>query len=183
MRTLKHHEQRLLKKVNFFDWKRDQNTREVKILRRYGIQDREDYHKYNKICGLITKLVAQLRTLPEDDPFRLNMTERLCKKLIDLGVISKDNGLTDLDALSASRFCRRRLSTVLVTSHFCENIEHAISMIEGGHIRVGPDLVTNSAVHVTREMADNITWAEGSSMKRKIREFRNEIDDFELLGN
>jgi U3 small nucleolar ribonucleoprotein protein IMP3 len=46
MRQLKYHEKRLLKKVNFFDWKRDKNEREVRILQKYGINHREDYHKY-----------------------------------------------------------------------------------------------------------------------------------------
>ena len=56
MRALKYHEKKLLKKVDFLDWKQDRNLREVKILRRYHIQDREDYHTYNKVVGLVTKV-------------------------------------------------------------------------------------------------------------------------------
>ena len=56
MRTLKYHEQKLLKKVDFLQWKGDDNLREVKIVRRYRIQNREDYHKYNRLCGSITKV-------------------------------------------------------------------------------------------------------------------------------
>jgi hypothetical protein len=56
MRTLKYHEQKLLKKVDFLQWKGDDNIREVKIVRRYRIQNREDYHKYNRLCGSITKV-------------------------------------------------------------------------------------------------------------------------------
>ena len=58
-RKLKYHEQKLLKKVDFLNWKADGNLREVKILRRYHIQDREDYHTYNKICGMITSVRAR----------------------------------------------------------------------------------------------------------------------------
>ena len=43
MRKLKHHEQKLLRKVDFLTWKQEDNIREIKILRRYYIQDREDY--------------------------------------------------------------------------------------------------------------------------------------------
>jgi len=63
VRKLKFHEQKLLKKVDFLNvclsyslpfvfrlilgqWKQDANLREVKVMRRYHIQDREDYHKY-----------------------------------------------------------------------------------------------------------------------------------------
>jgi U3 small nucleolar ribonucleoprotein protein IMP3 len=63
MRKLKHHEQKLLKKVNFLEWKKDAGVREISVLRRYYIQDREDYIKYNKLVGQITKLVAKLKTL------------------------------------------------------------------------------------------------------------------------
>lgn len=45
MRKLKHHEQKLLKKVDFLTWKKEDNLREIKILRRYHIQNREDYAK------------------------------------------------------------------------------------------------------------------------------------------
>ena len=45
VRKLKHHEQKLLKKVDFLQWKHDDNVREIAILRRYHIQKREDYHR------------------------------------------------------------------------------------------------------------------------------------------
>ena len=51
MRALKHHEKPLLKKVNFLEWKKDANLREIAVLRRYHVQDREDYTKYNKLVG------------------------------------------------------------------------------------------------------------------------------------
>ena len=57
-RKLKYHEQKLLKKVDFLDWKQDRNLREVRVLRRYHVQDREDYHTYNKVCGLVTQVCA-----------------------------------------------------------------------------------------------------------------------------
>jgi hypothetical protein len=45
MRELKHHEQRLLKRVDFLNYKQDQNHRDLQIIRRYHIQSREDYFK------------------------------------------------------------------------------------------------------------------------------------------
>lgn len=43
MRKLKFHEQKLLKKVDFFNWKSDNNLHQVKILRKFHIQKRDDY--------------------------------------------------------------------------------------------------------------------------------------------
>lgn len=43
VRALKYHERKLLKKVDFIQWKNDASLRETRILRRYHIADREDY--------------------------------------------------------------------------------------------------------------------------------------------
>ena len=77
VRKLKYHESKLLKKLDFINWKSDGNLREVKILRRYHVQDREDYHTYNKVVGLITKLTTQLKNLDARDPVRLETTDVL----------------------------------------------------------------------------------------------------------
>ncbi len=44
MREFKFHEQRLLKKVNLYNYKNDGNLREIQVMRRYNILKREDYH-------------------------------------------------------------------------------------------------------------------------------------------
>lgn len=45
MRKFKHHEQKLLKKTNFDSYKNETNDREISVVRRYHLQDREDYTK------------------------------------------------------------------------------------------------------------------------------------------
>jgi ribosomal protein S4 len=42
VRKLKHHEQKLLKKVDFNTYKSDNDHREAAVIRRYGIQQRDD---------------------------------------------------------------------------------------------------------------------------------------------
>jgi len=81
MRTLKHHESKLLKKVDFLRWKSDDSIREGEIMRRYGIEKREDYMRYNKIVGEIHKLVHKVKSLDPADPFRIKMTDMLLHKL------------------------------------------------------------------------------------------------------
>lgn len=183
MRQLKHHEQRLLKKVNFYDWKSTKNVRESQILRRYQIEDRENYTKYQKVAKLIMMLCARLRKLKSSDEDRIKMTEILLDKLYSLGLINNNQSLEDCHEIPASTFCRRRLAVVIVRMKFADGLSKAISYIKQGEIRIGPDVVTNPALHITRDMEDHITWAEGSKMRRHIKEFANEADDFELLGN
>lgn len=45
MRKLKFHEQKLLKKVNFLQWKREGDHREANVMHRYHIVERDDYKK------------------------------------------------------------------------------------------------------------------------------------------
>lgn len=40
MRQLKHHEQKLLRKVDFLQWKSDAGHREIAVMRRYHVQNR-----------------------------------------------------------------------------------------------------------------------------------------------
>lgn len=43
VRKLKFHEQKLLKKVDFLNWKVDNNLHEVKVMKKFQIHKREDY--------------------------------------------------------------------------------------------------------------------------------------------
>lgn len=46
MRKLKFHEKKLLKKVNFLEWKREGGHRENHVMQRYHVTGRDDYKKY-----------------------------------------------------------------------------------------------------------------------------------------
>ena len=106
MRQLKFHERKLLKKVDFLQWKNENNHRElevrsvedkselrtarhvransrpsfVQIMRRYHIQGRDDYKKYSKLCGMVTRLVHFLKKLDTSDPLRIELTDQLLEK-------------------------------------------------------------------------------------------------------
>src|SRR4051812_46240419 len=114
MRQLKHHEKKLLKKVDFFSWKDDANIREAQIIRKYLLQDREDYIKYNKIVGHITKLVGKLKQMDNTDSVRHQLSVQLLQKLYNMGIINNTSSLSAVEKLSASSFCRRRLPVVMV---------------------------------------------------------------------
>ena len=61
-------------------------------------------------------------------------------------------------------------------------VKDAVSYVEQGHIRVGPNLVTDPAYLVSRNMEDFITWADGSKIKRHVMQYNDELDDFDLLN-
>lgn len=80
MRKLKHHEHKLLKKVDFLQWKNEHNLRELQVMRRYHIQDRDDYKKYNRLVGQVTKLTGTLKRLDARDASRIELTDQLLNK-------------------------------------------------------------------------------------------------------
>lgn len=57
----------------------------------------------------------------------------------------------------------------------------AIKFIEQGHIRVGTEVITDPAFLVTRNMEDFVTWVDSSRIKRNILQYRDKLDDFDLL--
>jgi len=174
VRKLKFHEQKLLKKVDFLNvrhflviyiflffllfafllqsslifplwqWKADASHREVKVMRRYHIQDREDYHKcavlrpqlghcinlvlhtpcrYNKLCGSLRSYVHRLSILPAEDPFRSKMEVQLLSKLYDMGVLDNTAKLSDVEnKLTVAAFCRRRLAVFMCMSKMAETV-------------------------------------------------------------
>ncbi|EIM85513.1 alpha-L RNA-binding motif-containing protein [Stereum hirsutum FP-91666 SS1] len=182
VRQLKHHEQKLLKKVDFLNWKQDANLREIKVMRRYHIQDREDYHKYNKLCGSLRSLAHRLSLLPAQDPFRARMEGQVLSKLFDMGVLNAQAKLSDVDnKLTVAAFCRRRLAVIMVVAKMAETVSAAVKFIEQGHVRVGPDMITDPAYLVTRHMEDFVTWVDTSKLKRTVMSYNDELDDFDLL--
>lgn len=168
MRQLKYHEKKLLKKVDLLNWKSDDDHREVKVMRRYHLQNRDDYSKYNKLCGQIRQLAYKISLLSADDPMRTEKEGQLLGKLYDSGLLSVGTKLSEVESkVTVSAMCRRRLAIICVKLKLCETVStvgfdllplyrssqylrQAVKYIEQGHIRVGPDRITDPAYLVTR---------------------------------
>ena len=52
----------------------------LQVMRRYHIQDRDDYKKYNKLCGMVTKMVHVVKKLDSRDATRIELTDQLLDK-------------------------------------------------------------------------------------------------------
>ncbi|KAM7267270.1 hypothetical protein ACFE04_009436 [Oxalis oulophora] len=182
MRKLAFHEKKLLKKVNLLEWKREGNHREAHVMQRYHIVGRDDYKKYSTLCRMIQKYVHILKQKDANDPWRIRKTDDLLEKLYNMGVIPTRKSLALCDKLSVSSFCRRRLATVMVKLKYAEYLKEAVTYIEQGHIRVGTETVTDPAFLVTRNMEDFVTWVDTSKIKRKVLQYNDKLDDYDLLN-
>ncbi|MCJ1307856.1 Small subunit (SSU) processome component [Agyrium rufum] len=188
VRKLKHHEQKLLRKVDFTTYKSDNNHRDAAVVRRYAVQKPEDYGKYNRICGSLRQLAHQLAALDPTDPVRIKHEALLLEKLYDMGFLSTAGGaggkgvLSDVEnKITVSSMCRRRLGVVMTRLRMADTVQAANKFIEQGHVRVGTEVVNDSAFLVTRNMEDFVTWVDSSKIKRNILRYRDKLDDFDLL--
>ncbi|KXS12595.1 alpha-L RNA-binding motif-containing protein [Gonapodya prolifera JEL478] len=182
MRELKFHEKKLLKKVDFLQWKGDSTLREVQVMRRYHLQKRDDYMMYNRLCGQIRKLANRISLLDPRDPFRAEKTDALLEKLYQMGLItSAKKGLSEADKVTVSAFCRRRLPLVLCRLKMSETVKQAVTLVEQGHVRVGPETITDPAYLVNRNMEDFVTWVDTSKIRRKVATYNDQLDDYDIM--
>jgi U3 small nucleolar ribonucleoprotein protein IMP3 len=70
----------------------------------------------------------------------------------------------------------------MVKLKFAVHLKEAVTYIEQGHVRVGPDTVTDPDYLVTLNMEDFITWVDSSKIKRKVLEYNDALDDFDAMA-
>jgi len=70
----------------------------------------------------------------------------------------------------------------MMTIKMAEHLKEAVTYIEQGHVRVGPEVVTDPAFLVTRNMEDFITWVDSSKIKKKVMEYNDALDDYDAMA-
>ena len=100
-----------------------------------------------------------------------------------MGIVNSTASLSAIEKLSVSSFCRRRLPVVMVRLKMSETLKEATTFIEQGHVRVGPNVITDTAFLVTRTFEDYVTWVDSSKIKKTIMRYNDKLDDYDLLGN
>lgn len=98
-----------------------------------------------------------------------------------MGILSTKSKISDLEnKVSVSAMCRRRIGVVMCRMKMAQSIKDAVTFVEQGHVRVGPNVITDPAFLVTRQMEDYLTWVDDSKIKENVLKYRNKIDDFDL---
>lgn len=184
VRKLRFHEEKLLKKLDLVNWEAaGGNLAELRVLRRYRLPRREDYTRYNQLSRAVRELARRLRDLgeaPESAPFRARCSAALLEKLYALGLVGSKSSLEQCERVSASSFCRRRLPSLLLKLRMAQHMKAAVTFVEQGHVRVGPEVVTDPAFLVTRALEDFVTWTDSSRIRQHVLNYNQERDDFDL---
>lgn len=130
-------------------------------------------------------MAHKLAALPPDNAFRHKHETLLLEKLYDIGILPSTANTSKLSQVeknvTVSAFCRRRLPVVMTRLRMAETVQTATTLIEQGHVRVGTETITDTALLVTRSMEDFVTWVDGSKIKGNILQYRDKLDDFDLL--
>lgn len=153
----------------------------------------------------VRKLAHRLSLMPPENEIRRKHEKLLLEKLYDMGILSSTSKLSGVEhGATVSAFARRRLPVVMTRLRMAQTIVRLLScvlahsrqriaianthqqqaatkMIEQGHVRVGTETITDPAFLVTRQLEDFVTWSVGSKIKRNIMQYRDKLDDFELL--
>ncbi|KAL0588071.1 U3 small nucleolar ribonucleoprotein IMP3 [Plecturocebus cupreus] len=106
------------------------NLHELRVLRRYRLQPREDYTCYNQLSRAVRELARRLRELPTRDPFCVRTSAALLDKLYASGLVPTRGLLERYDFVTASSFCRSRLLTALLKLRVVQYLQAAMAFVE-----------------------------------------------------
>lgn len=132
-------------------------------------------NRYNKLVGSVRQLANKISLLDARDPFRSQQEKALLEKLYNMGIITATTKFSDCRKVTVSAFCRRRLPIVMCRLKMAETVKEAVTFVEQGHIRVGPQTITDPAFLVNRTMEDYVTWVDTSKIKRKIMKYNDKV--------
>ncbi|KAJ1984604.1 U3 small nucleolar ribonucleoprotein imp3 [Dimargaris cristalligena] len=181
LRKLKHHEAKLLRKVDFLEYPKEKNVVEIKAVAKYGLKNREEYLQYHQVSCEIKRLARKLATLQPTDSFRIDQEKLLVDKLFHMGILSDRNTVSQVLNVRAESFCRRRLNVILCRLNMADTIKDANKFIQHGHVRVGVETANDPAMLITRSNEDFVTWVDSSAIKRHVMKYNNKLDDYDLL--
>jgi U3 small nucleolar ribonucleoprotein protein IMP3 len=131
--------------------------------------------RYNKLVGEIRQLANKISLLDSRDPFRAQQEKALLEKLYNMGITNTTAKFSDCRKVTVSAFCRRRLPIVMCRLKMAETVKEAVTFVEQGHIRVGPQTINDPAFLVNRTMEDYVTWVDTSKIKRKIMKYNDKV--------
>ena len=109
------------------------------------------------------------------------MTDQLLEKLYNVGILTTTKSLKKAEEITASSLCRRRLPIVMVRLKMAQSAKMAITFIEQGQVRVGPNVITDPSFLVTRGMEDFVTWVDSSKVRRAVYKYNDKLDDFDMM--
>lgn len=132
-------------------WDQERISKEVAILRNYGLRRKNEIYKAESI---LRKFRRHARNLAAQDDKK--QEKDLIAKLNKLGFIEKDASLDDVLEMNLENILERRLQTIIFRKGLTKTIKQARQFIVHGHVTVGEDKVKWPSFLVPKELEKNI---------------------------
>jgi len=167
-------------------------------MRRYAIQGRDDYRKYNQLAGSLRQLAHRIANLDPSDPFRAKQEDLILEKLFSMGLLGTGGGgrgkLSDVEhKLTVSAFARRRLPVVMTRLRMADHVQSAVTLVEQGvsTLDVEHDLYRPGLFRHNQELTDTQHVRVGTDVitdpaylvSRNMEDFVTWVDSSKIKRN
>ena len=103
---------------------------ELLLIGKYGLKNKREVWRVQYVLARIRKAARELLTLEPNDPRRIFEGEALIKRMIRIGVLSKEESQLDyVLGLTTKQFLERRLQTIVFQNQYAQSIHHARTLI------------------------------------------------------
>jgi small subunit ribosomal protein S4 len=135
-------------------WKKDNLTRELSLLGKYGLRNKRELWRANSIIKSYRNQASAILALEAND--RAIKEKDLLKKLSKLGLLNEDAVLDNVLDLSVNEILERRLQTILLKLNIAKTLYQARQLIVHGHISISDRSVSAPGYLVSRDEESNI---------------------------
>jgi small subunit ribosomal protein S4 len=138
-------------------WKKDNLTRELNLLGKYGLRNKKELWSANSIIKSYRNQASAILALGPDD--RAIKEKNLVKKLSKLGLLNEDAVLDNVLDLGVDEILERRLQTILLKLNMAKTLYQARQLIVHGHVSINDRGVSAPGYIVNRDEESQIKCA------------------------
>mmetsp|Transcript_2722 Transcript_2722/g.4623 ORF Transcript_2722/g.4623 Transcript_2722/m.4623 type:complete len:185 (-) Transcript_2722:285-839(-) len=145
---------------------KDRLVNELKVVGAYGLKNKREVWRVQLTLAKLRKAARDLLTLQVDDPRRIFEGDALIRRVVKLGLLSRNERKLDFVlGLTVNQFMERRLQTLVAQRKLANSVHHARVMIRQRHISVGKQLVNIPSFMVRVSSEQHIQVAPTSVYK------------------
>ena len=109
---------------------KDRLMSELKVVGSYGLKNKKEAWRVQLTLAKLRKAARELLTLDETDPRRIFEGDALIRRVVKLGLLSRNERKLDyVLGLTTNQFMERRLQTLVAQRKLANSVHHARVMI------------------------------------------------------
>lgn len=148
-------------------WRSDRIDAEKKILKEYGLKNKQEIWKTEHFLRGYRRLARQLLALETEQAQKEK--KQIIEKLKRYNLVGEAATLEDVLALKMTSILERRLQTLAVRKGLANTMGQARQFIVHGHINIGDHKVTVPSYMVKKDEENNIKFTEDAPVEGLIK--------------